>query len=337
MGEGREWQRDERERLFPLRQPRQEIGGARFHERRRARTSIKKLAATSDILVENYKVGGLAKYGLDYESLKTINPRLIYCSITGFGQTGPYKDLAGYDFQIQGLGGLMSITGLPDGVPGGGPVKVGVAVADIFTGLYATIGILAAVNRRHATGQGEWIDIALLDTQVAVLANQAMNYLVSGNSPARLGNAHPNIVPYQAFETADGHVILAVGNDDQFAKFCRIAGRDAWASDARFATNSARVANRVELCAMIAELMRARIDARMARRAGPREHPQRADQHPRASVRRPAGCGARRAAGPAARERRHRALRCVSDPDAGGGERGAGGTAGAGGAYRTWS
>ncbi len=219
---------------------------------------IKKLAASSDILVENYKVGGLAKYGLDYESLKAINPRLIYCSITGFGQTGPYKDLAGYDFQIQGLGGLMSITGLPDGVPGGGPVKVGVAVADIFSGLYATIGILAAVNRRHVTGQGEWIDIALLDTQVAVLANQALNYLVSGKSPTRLGNAHPNIVPYQAFETADGHVILAVGNDDQFAKFCRIAGQSAWAGDARFKTNSARVASRVELCAMIAELMRAR-------------------------------------------------------------------------------
>lgn len=222
------------------------------------REIVASLARASDVLVENYKVGGLAKYGLDYDSLKAINPRLIYCSITGFGQTGPYKSLAGYDFQVQGLGGLMSITGQPDGTPGGGPVKVGVAVADVFTGLYATIGILAAVNRRHATGTGEHIDIALLDTQVAVLANQALNYLVSGHAPQRLGNAHPNIVPYQAFATSDGHVIIAVGNDDQFAKFCRIVDRGAWASDERFETNAARVVNRDALCAMIADLMPAR-------------------------------------------------------------------------------
>lgn len=222
------------------------------------REIILKLAAQADIIIENYKVGGLAKYGLDYASLKAINPRLIYCSITGFGQTGPYRDLAGYDFQIQGLGGLMSITGLPDGVPGGGPVKVGVAVADVFSGLYATIGILAALNRRHMTGTGEHIDIALLDCQVAVLANQAMNYLVGGKSPERLGNAHPNIVPYQAFATSDGHVILAVGNDEQFAKFCKIAGRPEWIADPRFATNPERVKHREALVAMIAGLMPSR-------------------------------------------------------------------------------
>lgn len=216
---------------------------------------IKRLAQRADILIENYKVGGLAKYGLDYDNLKIANPGLIYCSITGFGQSGPYRNLAGYDFQIQGLGGLMSITGLPDGVPGGGPVKVGVAVADVFSGLYATIGILAALNRRNATGQGEYIDIALLDCQIAVLANQSMNYLTSGSSPQRLGNAHPNIVPYQAFQTKDGHVILAVGNDDQFAKFCRIAGKPDWAADLRFKTNPARVKHRETLVAMIAAIM----------------------------------------------------------------------------------
>jgi crotonobetainyl-CoA:carnitine CoA-transferase CaiB-like acyl-CoA transferase len=219
---------------------------------------VRRLAQRADILIENYKVGGLAKHGLDYDGLKPANPRLIYCSITGFGQTGPYRDLAGYDFQIQGLGGLMSITGLPDGAPGGGPVKVGVAVADVFSGLYATIGILAALNRRNATGRGEYVDIALLDCQIAVLANQSMNYLISGVAPTRLGNAHPNIVPYQAFQTKDGHVILAVGNDDQFAKFCHIAGRNELAGDVRFKTNPARVKNRETLVEMIAEIMRER-------------------------------------------------------------------------------
>ncbi|MGQ0671553.1 MAG: CaiB/BaiF CoA transferase family protein [Hyphomicrobium sp.] len=219
---------------------------------------VRRLAETSDVLVENYKVGGLAKYGLDYESLKRLNPRLVYCSITGFGQTGPYRHLAGYDFQIQGMSGLMSITGLPDGVPGGGPVKVGVAVADIFSGLYATIGILAALQRRQATGTGEWIDIALLDCQMAVLANQAMNYLVTGRTPERLGNAHPNIVPYQSFATADGHMILAVGNDDQFGKFCTIAGRQELAHDDRFVTNPARVENRLTLVPLIEAIMRQR-------------------------------------------------------------------------------
>ena len=205
------------------------------------------LAEQSDIMIENFKIGALAKYGLDYATLSTLNPRLIYCSITGFGQTGPYSALPGYDFLIQGMGGLMSISGLPDGVPGGGPMKTGVAVADLVSGLYATIAILAAVNRRQSTGLGDVIDISLLDCQVAMLANQAMNYLASGTSPSRLGNAHPNIVPYEAFATADGHIILAVGNDDQFAKFCAVAGCADLANDEKFRTNRARVENRAEL------------------------------------------------------------------------------------------
>lgn len=214
---------------------------------------IKNLAEKSDILVENFKVGGLRKYGLDYDSLKEINPGLIYCSITGFGQTGPYKDRPGYDALIQALGGLMSITGEPDGAPGGGPQKVGVAVTDLFTGLYGTIGILGALHHREKTGHGQHIDMALMDTQVAVLANQSMNYLVSGNEPKRLGTAHPSIVPYQAFATADGHMVLAVGNDGQFSRFCQAAGVPALASDQRFKTNPARVQNREVLIPIIAE------------------------------------------------------------------------------------
>jgi crotonobetainyl-CoA:carnitine CoA-transferase CaiB-like acyl-CoA transferase len=213
--------------------------------------AIRSLARTADIVIENFKPGGLAKYGLDYAALSAINPRLIYCSITGFGQTGPYRDRAGYDFMIQGLGGLMSLTGQPDDAAGGGPVKVGVAVADVFTGLYAAIGILAALHRRETTGRGDHIDLALLDVQVAVLANQALNYLTTGVSPTRLGNAHPNIVPYQSFPTADGHFILAVGNDGQFRKFCETAGCAGLADDARFATNPARVANRGALAPLI--------------------------------------------------------------------------------------
>ncbi len=212
---------------------------------------VREIARGSDVLIENFKVGALAKYGLDYGALAAINPRLVYCSITGFGQTGPYRDRAGYDFMVQGLGGLMSITGAPDNAPGGGPIKVGVAVADIFTGLYATIGILAALRHRERTGRGDHIDMALLDVQVAVLANQAMNFLTTGVSPARLGNAHPNIVPYQAFPTSDGHFILAVGNDTQFRRFCETAGCPALADDERFATNPLRVANREALVALI--------------------------------------------------------------------------------------
>jgi crotonobetainyl-CoA:carnitine CoA-transferase CaiB-like acyl-CoA transferase len=213
--------------------------------------AIRELARTSDVLIENFKVGGLAKYGLDYGTLAPINPRLVYCSITGFGQTGPYRDRAGYDFMVQGLGGLMSITGAPDSTPGGGPIKVGVAVADIFTGLYAAIGILAALRHREQTGRGDHIDMALLDVQVAVLANQALNYLMTGVSPARLGNAHPNIVPYQTFATSDGHFILAVGNDSQFRRFCETAGCPELADDELFANNPARVANREALVPLI--------------------------------------------------------------------------------------
>ena len=212
---------------------------------------VRELAARSDIVIENFKVGGLAAYGLDYASLKAVNPRLIYCSITGFGQTGPYAKRAGYDFMIQGLGGLMSLTGRPEGEAGAGPVKVGVALTDILTGLYSTVAILAALVHRDQAGVGQHIDMALLDVQVACLANQAMNYLTTGNAPRRLGNAHPNIVPYQDFPTADGDFILTVGNDGQFRKFAEVAGQPQWADDPRFATNKQRVANRAELIPLI--------------------------------------------------------------------------------------
>lgn len=212
---------------------------------------VRELVAQCDVLLENFKVGGLAAYGLDYESLKAINPRLIYCSITGFGQTGPYAKRAGYDFMIQGLGGLMSLTGRPEGEEGAGPMKVGVALTDILTGLYATVGVLAALNQREQSGVGQHIDVALLDVQVACLANQAMNYLTTGVSPTRLGNAHPNIVPYQDFPSADGNFILAVGNDGQFRKFCEVAGIANLADDPRFVTNKARVAHRAELIPLL--------------------------------------------------------------------------------------
>ncbi|KNX75824.1 CoA-transferase [Pseudomonas sp. 250J] len=212
---------------------------------------VRELAAKSDIVIENFKVGGLAAYGLDYQSLKAVNPKLIYCSITGFGQTGPYAKRAGYDFMIQGLGGLMSLTGRPEGEEGAGPMKVGVALTDILTGLYSTVAILAALAHRDQAGIGQHIDMALLDVQVACLANQAMNYLTTGTAPRRLGNAHPNIVPYQDFPTADGNFILTVGNDGQFRKFAEVAGQAHWADDPRFATNKQRVANRAELIPLI--------------------------------------------------------------------------------------
>lgn len=215
---------------------------------------VRELVAQCDVLLENFKVGGLVAYGLDYESLKAINPRLIYCSITGFGQTGPYAKRAGYDFMIQGLGGLMSLTGRPEGEEGAGPMKVGVALTDILTGLYATVGVLAALNQREQSGIGQHIDVALLDVQVACLANQAMNYLTTGLSPRRLGNAHPNIVPYQDFPSADGSFILAVGNDGQFRKFCEVAGIAQLADDPRFASNKARVAHRAELIPLLRQV-----------------------------------------------------------------------------------
>ena len=216
------------------------------------RTIVERLAARADIVLENFKVGGLEAYGLDYASLRRINPRLIYCSITGFGQTGPYAARPGYDFLIQAMGGLMSVTGRKDGEPGAGPQKAGVALADIMTGLYAVIGILAALAERERGGEGQHIDVALLDVQVACLANQAMNYLVGGAVPQRLGNAHPNIVPYQDLPTSDGDMVVAVGTDAQFARLCAEAGLAGVAEDARYATNQARVANRTTLIELLA-------------------------------------------------------------------------------------
>jgi len=215
---------------------------------------VRALAAQSDVLLENFKVGGLAAYGLDYASLRELNPRLIYCSITGFGQDGPYAQRAGYDFMIQGLGGLMSLTGRAADEEGAGPLKVGVALTDILTGLHAAVAVLAALNHRERSGEGQHIDLALLDVQVACLANQAQNYLTTGVAPQRLGNAHPNIVPYQDFPSADGDFILTVGNDGQFRKFCAVAGHPEWASDPRFASNAARVAHRAELIPLIRQV-----------------------------------------------------------------------------------
>jgi crotonobetainyl-CoA:carnitine CoA-transferase CaiB-like acyl-CoA transferase len=205
---------------------------------------VRDLARKSDVVLENFKVGGLAAYGLDYAALREVNPQLIYCSITGFGQTGPYAPRAGYDLLVQAMGGLMSITGRPDDEPGAGPQKAGVAVTDILTGLYATIGILAALSHRERTGIGQHIDIGLLDVQVACLANQAMNYLVSGSAPRRSGNAHPNLVPYQDFPTSDGYMVIAVGNDAQFARLCVVMGLSQLAVDPNFVTNKSRVINR---------------------------------------------------------------------------------------------
>ncbi|WEX90504.1 CoA transferase [Sinorhizobium garamanticum] len=202
--------------------------------------AVRRLAAQSDVLLENFKVGGLAKYGLDYESLRKINPRLIYCSVTGFGQDGPYAHRAGYDYIVQGMSGIMDLTGEPDREP----QKIGVAFADIFTGLYGVIAVQAALAQRERTGEGQQIDMALLDCMTGVLANQALNFLVSGKAPRRLGNAHPNIAPYQVFPTVDGHLIVAVGNDRQFVKFCDVLGRADLASDARYLTNAGRVQHR---------------------------------------------------------------------------------------------
>ncbi|CAE6825864.1 Acetyl-CoA:oxalate CoA-transferase [Paraburkholderia nemoris] len=212
---------------------------------------IRRLVKDADVVIENFKVDGLRQYQLDYESLSSINPRLVYCSVTGFGQTGPSAARAGYDFLIQGMGGLMSITGRPDGEDGAGPLKVGVALTDVMTGLYATVAVLSALAARNRTGRGQHIDVALLDVQIASLANQASNYLVGGTAPARMGNAHPNIVPYQDFPTADGYMIIAVGNDRQFASFCNVLGHSEWAEDQYFATNPARVKNRTRLVAWI--------------------------------------------------------------------------------------
>ena len=222
------------------------------------RAIVQALARHADVLVENYKVGGLARHGLDYASVHAINPRLVYCSITGFGQDGPYAERAGYDFIIQGLSGFMSVTGEADANPGGGPQKAGVAITDLVTGLFAATGILAALAHRDRTGEGQHLDTALLDSAVAMMSVMNLNYLATGVAPARIGNAHPNIVPYQVFACADGHLIVAVGNDSQFAKFCEAAGHPEWAADPRFARNSERVRNRAVLVPMIEAVVRTR-------------------------------------------------------------------------------
>jgi crotonobetainyl-CoA:carnitine CoA-transferase CaiB-like acyl-CoA transferase len=222
---------------------------------------LKRLIPQHHIFVENFKVGGLAKYGLDYASVSKINPAIVYCSITGFGQDGPYANRPGYDYLVQAAGGLMSVTGQADGTPGAEPLKVGVAVADLFTGMYATVAILAALRHAEATGVGQHLDLSLLDCQTAMLANQGANYLVSGVAPGRLGNAHPNIAPYQVFGTSDGHVVLAVGNDGQFATFCDVAGLVDTKSDTRFTTNALRVANRGALIALLAPALAMRTTA----------------------------------------------------------------------------
>ncbi|HZH53082.1 MAG TPA: CaiB/BaiF CoA-transferase family protein [Microvirga sp.] len=240
-----------------------DLSAAYFHSCNRGKRSIaadfetaegqelvRRLAAHADVVIENFKVGGLKKYGLDYESLKRVNPRLVYCSITGFGQNGPYAARAGYDFMIQGMGGIMDLTGNPEGEP----QKIGVAYVDIFTGVYSVVGILAALRRRDLTGEGAHLDMALLDVQTSVLANQAMNYLASGKSPRRMGNAHPNIVPYQVFPVSDGHVIVAVGNDGQFARFAAVLGQPELAQDERFQTNAGRVRHRPELVPILTGL-----------------------------------------------------------------------------------
>ncbi len=216
--------------------------------------AVRRLAAGCDVMVENFKVGGLRKYGLDYDSLAAINPRLVYCSITGFGQTGPRAAQPGYDYMIQAMGGLMSVTGQPDGAPGAEPMKVGVAVVDLFTGLYASNAILAALLHARATGEGQHIDLSLFDVQAAVLANQATNYFVSGETPSRMGNAHPNLAPYQPFPCADGMVVIAVGNDGQFRALARALGAERLAEDARFVTNAVRIPNRAALTEALSAL-----------------------------------------------------------------------------------
>ena len=224
----------------------------------RGQKVVHELAAHCDVVVENFKVGALARYGLDYEALKGINPSLVYCSITGFGQTGPYADRAGYDFMIQAMGGLMSVTGEAEDAAGTNPQKVGVAIADLVTGLYSANAIQAALIHRERTGQGQYIDMALLDCQVAILANQAMTYLAAGQTPVRMGNAHPNIVPYQVFETQDGHIILAVGNDGQFRRFCELSDQPHLAQDPRFVANRGRVKHRAQLIEALAPLMKSK-------------------------------------------------------------------------------
>lgn len=226
--------------------------------RAEGRALVLDLARGADVLVENFKVGALARYGLDYASIARVNPRLVYASITGFGQSGPYADRAGYDFIIQGMSGFMSVTGERDELPGGGPQKAGIAITDLMTGMFASTAILAALTHRDRTGVGQWVDTCLFDSAVAMMAVMNLNYLITGVPPGRIGNAHPNIVPYQVFACADGHLILGVGNDSQFAKFCAAVGKHEWIADRRFATNAARVHHRETLVPMVADVVRAR-------------------------------------------------------------------------------
>lgn len=222
---------------------------------------IRELAQHSDVLIENYKVGDLKRYGLDYDALSKLNPRLVYCSITGFGQTGPYRERAGYDFMIQGMSGVMSITGERDDLPGGGPQKVGVAIADLMTGMYSSVAIVSALHERHVSGQGQYIDMALLDCTVGWLANQNANYLIGGDVPQRMGNAHPNVMPYQTFRTQDGNIIIATGNDGQYQRLCEAAGLPEAATDPRFASNALRIANREACTALLAEALKQKTTA----------------------------------------------------------------------------
>ena len=254
---------------------------------------VRALAQEADVVIENFKVGGLAKVGLDHATLRAANPRLVYASITGFGQDGPYADRAGYDFIIQGISGFMSVTGERDDHPGGGPQKAGIAITDLMTGMYASTAILAALAHRDRTGEGQHIDLALLDSAVAMMATLDMNYLVTGVPPGRAGNAHQNIVPYQVFACADGHLVIAVGNDGQFAKFCDAADRPEWTRDERFATNAARVRHRDVLVPLIEAVVRTRTQRDVARRPRAPRRAVRADQPPRPGVRRSAGPGAR--------------------------------------------
>ena len=275
---------------------------------------VRRLAAQSDVVLENFKVGGLKKYGLDYEAMRAVKPDLVYCSITGFGQEGPRAARAGYDFMIQGMAGLMSITGLPDGVPGGGPIKVGVALSDIMTGLYAVIGILAALAHRDRTGEGQQVDMALFDVTLASLANQATNYLVSGKPPQRLGNAHPNIVPYEAFRAKDDWMILAIGNDVQFKKFCEVAGAPELAQDPRFAANAARVHNRAALTPRCGRDDRGAAPGLVARYPGRGRRALWSDQHAGPRLRRRAGRPARLEGRAAARGGWDGTRRCLPYP-----------------------
>ena len=250
--------RDTTESAYYLACNRGKLSVAVDFTRDEGRAIVRDLAQQADVLVENYKVGGLAKYGLDYAGIAAVNPRIVYCSITGFGQDGPYADRAGYDFIIQGMSGFMSVTGERDDRPGGGPQKAGIAISDLMTGMYATVAIQAALAHRDRTGEGQWIDACLYDSAVAMMGTLNLNYLATGKAPTRAGNAHQSIVPYEVFATSDGHVILAVGNDSQFAKFCEVAGCAEWSRDSRYATNAERVRRREEIVPRVAAVMRER-------------------------------------------------------------------------------